>query len=105
MLLRILKSAGVLGLLAVVAALALLVNVFPQHPTSVRGWLVFVALALPILVIGELIGNAIFENRFVRSIGKNSQSGRISWARVTYGVVALLLLAVGCGVAATYLLR
>ncbi len=60
------RLVGVIVIVAIAAPVALLVELYPWHPTTVWGWLTLVALALPIMVVGELVGKAIFENRLVR---------------------------------------
>lgn len=88
-------------------ALALL-NMFPWHPETPLGWLVLFGTALPIAAAGEWLGDLIFENRFSAQIGRNKAPGSISWLRVAYGLVAVLLvmaIAVGLVVAVVAMAR
>jgi hypothetical protein len=88
---RVFELVGITTVLAVIAAAGLLIWLYPWHPTTVWGWLLFVVLALPVTAAGEWVGHAVLGNRFARSIGRNAPPGRISWARISSGVVALLL--------------
>lgn len=98
---RISGLVGVTTVLTIIAAAGLLLVLYPWHPTTAWGWLLFVVLALPLAVAGEWIGDVALGNRIARQIGRSTPHGRISWARVGYGVVALLLtLAVISGVLA-----
>jgi len=75
----------------IVAAGCLLFTLYPWHPTTPWGWALLVVLALPVMAAGEWLGNVVPGNRFARSIGRDKPPGRISWARIGYGVVALLV--------------
>ena len=89
---RVFELVGMTSVLAIIAAAGLLFSLYPWHPKTVWGWLLFVVLALPVTAAGEWIGNAVLGNRFARRIGRNTPHGRISWARVGYGVLALILM-------------
>ena len=79
---------------ALVAAGLLLVDLWPWHPTSWRVWLLFVVLALPVLIAGEWLGQAVFTNPLSQSVDRATASRSFSWLRIGY-LVGLAVLLVG----------
>ena len=81
-------------IVAVIAAGLLLANLWPWHPTSWRVWLLFLILALPILIVGEWLGEAVFNNPLSQSVNRITATRSFSWLRIGYLLgLALLLLA------------
>jgi hypothetical protein len=70
----------------------MLLSAFPDYPRTVTGWLVFFALALPVTLVGEAIGEGLWRNRVARAIEERSAGQSFSWLRIAYGVVAMSLL-------------
>lgn len=102
------RMRRIIGLIALTAflsgltAIGLLFSLYPWHPTTAWGWAAFVALALPITIVAELFGKAMFENRYARSLGADTKPGSVSFGRVAYGVVAFgIFVAVVLGILAT----
>ncbi len=70
-------------------ALALLQS-FPARPTTWVGWLLLFALALPVTLIGEFVGDALFRNPVSRAVERNTQGQAFSWLRVVMGLALML---------------
>ena len=84
---------------ALVAAGLLLLDVWPRHPTSWHAWLLFVALALPALLLVEWLAEGMLTNPLSKSVDRATAHSSFSWLRIGYVlalaifVLALLLLA------------
>ena len=74
-----------------IAAAGMLVYSYPDYPKTLFGWALFLGLALPITLIGELIGNGLWTNHLLRRIDEGAGKGSSSFLRIVYGVFALLL--------------
>jgi hypothetical protein len=74
---------------SIVYGLLALVLAFPFHPITVVGWAIWFVVALPIAIIGEAVGSAIFDRKIEEAISDGSD--HVSAGRVAYGVVAALL--------------
>jgi len=81
-------------IVATIAAALLLVDLWPWHPTSWRVWLLLVAIALPVLIVGEWFGEALFNNPLSHSVGRATASRSFSWLRIGY-LLGLALLVLG----------
>jgi hypothetical protein len=85
-------------LVALLAAVLLLLNVWPWHPNSWRAWLMFAVLALPVLIGGEWLGEKMLTNQLSRSVDRATAKTRLSWLRIAYllaeAIVVLTLLGV-----------
>jgi len=81
-------------LIAVLAAVALLIPLCPWHPWSVRSWIMYIALALPVMVVGEWVGDRLLSNPLSDVVERRTRGRRFSWVRVAY-VVSLTLVVVG----------
>jgi len=73
----------------VLGALALFLS-FPARPTTGIGWLLLFALALPLTLIGELVGDALFRNPLSQAVEKRTQRRSFSWLRIATGLVVML---------------
>jgi hypothetical protein len=60
-----------------------LFGIYPYRPADIRGWLVLVAIAIPILGAYELVGSRLF----APSLGARMSRS----ARIAYGVVVALI--------------
>ncbi len=69
----------------------MLIVAFPSHPKSLLGWFAFFILALPVTLLGEVIGEGLWQNRLARRIEEKTAGQSFSWWRITYGFVAMLL--------------
>ena len=89
---RVIKIAGIYVALSAIAAIGVLIGVFPKHPTTLNGWLLLLALALPLTIAGEFVGEAIWHNRIAKAIESQTVGRNLSVLRVLYAFVAMLLL-------------
>ena len=88
---RLAKIMGLYIGLSVIAAMGVLIGVFPKHPTTLNGWLVLLVLALPLTIVGELVGEVIWRNRLAHAIESNTKGQSLSGLRMLYVLVAMLL--------------
>lgn len=75
-----------LGFSAVLVALWLFLS-YPEHPTSVSGWLLLLVLALPAQIALEFIGEVLWKNKAARFVEDRTASKSFSWIRVAYGLI------------------
>src|SRR5262245_10509674 len=68
-------------LLAPIAVVILLVNLYPYRPVTLFGWGMLLVLALPIVLAGEFFGKRVLGASFVRKLPP--------LVRITYGVVVI----------------
>jgi len=61
----------------------ILLGIYPYRPADIKGWLVLIVIAAPILGAYELVGGKLFSP----SVGKEMSKT----ARIAYGVVAALI--------------
>ena len=88
---RITRFLGWYCTFTAIAAAGMLVYSFPNYPKTLLGWALFLSLALPITLIGELIGNGLWRNHLLRRIDEGTGKGSSSFLRIVYGVLAMLL--------------
>ncbi|MDP2239758.1 MAG: hypothetical protein Q8K18_06285 [Burkholderiales bacterium] len=89
---RFLKIAGIYVVMSAVAAVGVLIGIFPKHPNTINGWLLLLALALPLTIAGELVGEFIWRNRVAQAVETNTAGRSLSGLRIVYAFVAMLLL-------------
>ncbi len=77
--------------LSTVAALVLLAEIFPHYPKTLAGWALLFALALPLTLAGELIGEFFWRNRIAQVIAARSSSSSLSLLRLGYAFAIMLL--------------
>jgi hypothetical protein len=88
---RIIRLLGWYCTFTAIAAAGMLVYSFPNYPKTLFGWALFLALALPIILIGEVIGSGLWKNHLLRRIDERTDKGLSSFLRIVYGVFSLLL--------------
>ena len=93
----LLRFATIYIALSTVLGLLALVSSFPARPISAHGWLALFALALPLTLAGEFVGELLHRNRVARAVDERTQGKEISWMRIGY------LLCIGLLVAAVVL--
>ncbi len=64
-----------------VSGLLFLLYVFPSHPKTGIGWVLFFLLALPLIIVGEKLGELILNRKFLNQWP--------SLCRILYGVIVL----------------
>jgi hypothetical protein len=74
---------------SVACGLFALILAFPFHPITKLGWAIWFVAALPITMVGELVGFAVFDKKIGSAI--SGDTDHVSAGRVAYGVVAALL--------------
>jgi len=80
-------------LASVVYGVFALLLLFPVHPISLAGWGMWFAATLPVVLIGEFVGSALFNNR--TGVAIDADTDHVSTTRIAYGVfVAILLMVV-----------
>jgi di/tricarboxylate transporter len=89
---RLLKIIAAYILLSAIAAVGVLIGIFPKHPTTIGGWCLLLVLALPIIIVGELIGEALWRNRLAQAIEAKTKERSLSALRIIYALMVMLLL-------------
>lgn len=88
-------------LTSVVYGLFALLLLFPFHPISLAGWSMWFAATLPIVLIGEAVGSALFNNR--TGVAIDDDTDHVSMTRIAYGVfVAMSLMLIVLFVASEF---
>jgi len=88
-------------LTSVVYGLFALLLLFPFHPISLAGWSMWFAATLPIVLIGEALGSALFNNR--TGVAIDDDTDHVSMTRIAYGVfVAMSLMLIVLFVASEF---
>jgi hypothetical protein len=75
---------------ALLAGLSFL-QLFPYRPTTTAGWALLFGLALPITVVGEMLGAWLLSNRLARTVNESTSAKPVSWLRIAYVVAAYLV--------------
>ena len=71
-----------------------LLQSFPERPQSLTGWAMLFALAIPLTVVGEAVGELLFRNRLTRAVEDATRTRSFSWFRIAYVLsVALAVIA------------
>lgn len=95
---RILRIGTAYVVLSLVLGGLAMLQGFPQRPTTWLGWFALFALALPVTVAGEYVGELLFRNRLSQAVEQRTQQRRFSWLRIAY--VLLLFLPLFAGITA-----
>jgi hypothetical protein len=85
-----LRFLGIYLALSLVYGALLLLQILPVHPRSVLGWGILFALAVPVALVGELVGDILFRNPIARAVEKRTRGTKLSWARIGYALVAVI---------------
>jgi hypothetical protein len=75
---------------AVLGGLALLQS-FPARPSSWVGWLLLFALALPVTIAAEFVGELVFRNPVSQAVERRTKHKGFSSLRVLAGLVVMLV--------------
>lgn len=88
---RLLKIIAKYITLSAIAAILVLLEVFPTHPTTASGWGLLLVLALPLTIVGELVGEALWRNRLAQAVEAGTKERSFSVLRVLYTFCKLSL--------------
>jgi hypothetical protein len=86
--------------LSLICAPILLLQLLPFHPRSVPGWVFLVVAAVPVTILGELIGDWLLTNRISAEVDRRTRDVTLSWIRIGYvlGVLILFVAVVFLGI-------
>ncbi len=73
------------------APLVLLIQVWPLHPHTRSGWLMFVALSAPLCVFGAFLERSAYSNPIAAKIDARTSAKTVSVLRMLYMFVAIAL--------------
>jgi hypothetical protein len=71
----------IIPVISIFCSIAILIGIYPYRPNSFFSWIALFVLALPIVLIGELIGDKALKIKYVSKLS--------SPMRIVFGVVAL----------------
>ena len=71
------------------------------HRSAMSEWVLLFAIALPVTLLGEWLGDGLMDNPLTVRIEHKTRNSKLSGARVAYFVAMLVLLAI-CAVALLY---
>lgn len=77
---------------------------YPDIPSTAGQWLSMLALALPLQLAGEFVGELLWKNRATRLVEQKTAAKSFSLFRILYGVL-LLLVFIGLTLGAGYVWR
>lgn len=89
---RLLRLIAAYIALSAIAALFVLIGIFPWHPATAGGWGLLLALALPLIIVVELVGEALWRNRLAQAVEAKTKERSLSGLRILYALVVMLLL-------------
>jgi membrane protease YdiL (CAAX protease family) len=77
--------------ISAIATALLLLQIWPHRPTSLRGWIVLVVIAVPVTVIAEWFGDWLLRNRLSSAVDRATKHSKFSWARIFYVLVVVMV--------------
>ena len=97
---RALRFLGFYFALTLICAPVFLLQLLPFYPKSAFGWVVLVVAAVPVTVLGELVGDFLFKNRVSVAVDRRTKGSSVSWIRIVYvlGVFLVLIAVVVLGI-------
>jgi hypothetical protein len=101
---RALRFLGFYLVLSLVIAPLLLLQLLPWYPRSVRGWLILFVVAVPVVLLGELVGDFLLKNRISAAVDRSTRATSLSWLRIGY-VLGVLILCFAAVVLVLHVLR
>lgn len=87
---RILQFLAAYVLASLVLGGILVLQSYPSKPQSLLQWGVVCALAIPLTLLGDAIGELLFRNRLTRAVDKATEGRNFSWLRLGYMLVLAL---------------
>lgn len=88
---RRLKFAVTYLFFSLAAAVVCLLYMYPNFPRTVTGWGLLFQLALPVMLLGELIAEFAWKNPFARAISNQTPIRSPSVPRILYGLLVMLV--------------
>ena len=85
---RALRFLGCYLALSLICAPIFLLQLLPFHPRTALGWVILGAAALPVTVLGELIGDYLLKNHVPVAVDRKTSGTSLSWLRIAYVLVA-----------------
>jgi hypothetical protein len=79
--------------LSVASGLGWIILSYPDTPSTTAQWLWLFALALPVQLAGEFVGELLWNNKASRLVEQKTAAKSFSLLRICYGLVLLLLFA------------
>jgi hypothetical protein len=101
MLRSLLRFAWFYSVVSVFATIALLVDTWPHHPTSLRAWSFLFVIAFPVTVLGEWLAEGLLSNPLSAAVERRTARSRLSPMRIAYCLTVYVLLGI-CAVAIFY---
>jgi hypothetical protein len=95
------KFIGLYIGLSVFLGLTWAVFSYPDLPSTGTQWLMVFLLALPLQLAGEFLGELLWNNKLSRFVDRKTAAASLSFVRILYGVLLMLLL-IGLGWGASY---
>jgi hypothetical protein len=89
---------------SLLAALELLVDIWPQYAHSLLPWALLLVIALPVTILGDWLSNRALSTSLSLAIEARARGSRISWLRIGYCLALYVLFAI-CAVAILYWLQ
>jgi hypothetical protein len=78
---RLLRIVVTCLLVAAIATVLLIFDLWPWHPSSPLGWNLFAVSALPILIAGEWVGEKIVDNPVSKGVDRSNDAQSHSHTR------------------------
>jgi hypothetical protein len=71
----------IIPFIALFCSSAILIGIYPYRPNSILSWIALYLLSIPMVLIGEYVGDKLLGNKYVSKLS--------SPERIAYGVVVL----------------
>jgi hypothetical protein len=88
---RLLRWIAIYLALTGIAVTALLLELWPYRPSSLAGWALLLLAALPVMLLGELVGTKLLQNPVSDAVQRGTQRSKFSWIRIGYLVFLFIL--------------
>jgi hypothetical protein len=84
---RVLKFIGGYLALSLSAGIGWLILDFPSHPKSASGCFWLFMLVLPLIIVGEYVGEFLWNNKVTRVVELKTTGRSFSWLRIAYASI------------------
>ncbi|MGH8298071.1 MAG: hypothetical protein ACRES6_02160 [Steroidobacteraceae bacterium] len=101
---RILRFISIYLVVSLLAAVALLVDTWPQYPRALIQWLLLLVIAFPVTILGDWLSDQALSSSLSLVIEARTKGSQISWLRIGYYLALYVLFAI-CAVAVLYWLQ